>query len=122
MIGFKYFNEIFSNLSDENKKNILEKIFSIHNIIEYYYFKRDDLVFRIYADGVFYQFVFIFGNSKSSVFFQKKEEYRITCVYIYVFDYLNNRDNVSYRLFASILLSKSELEVYKLLSIFLWLV
>lgn len=119
MIGFKYFNEIFSNLSDENRKMILEKIFSIHNIIEYYYFKSNDLVFRIYADEIFYQFVFIFGNSNSSVFFQKKEEFRITCVYIYVFDYLNSGDSISYSFFTSILLSKSKEDVYKLLSIFL---
>ena len=121
MIGFKYFNDFFSKLSDKEKRKVLENIFSVHNILEYYIVVRNSkLFFRIYANGIFYQFVFIFDYSKDGIFFDVKEKNRISCSYIYVLDYLNSSDtSVLYSSFVNILLLTSEDDVEKARSIFL---
>ena len=121
MDGFKYFSNVFCLLSEDTKKEILEKIFSIKNIVEYYSFFNDSkLFFRIYANCTFYQFVFIFGNVDVIQCFRKNEMGRVVCYYIYVSDDFKNDISYFFSYFMLILLSSSELEVYKIFPIFLW--
>ena len=120
MDGFKYFSNVFCLLSEDTKKEILEKIFSIKNIVEYYSFFNDSkLFFRIYANCTFYQVVFIFGNVDVIQCFRKNEMGRVVCYYIYVSDDFKNDISYFFSYFMLILLSSSELEVYKIFPIFL---
>lgn len=60
MLIYEEFQELFNRYDEKRKKEILGNIFKIKDVSVYSIVERGDkIIFRLYARGVFYQFVFV---------------------------------------------------------------
>lgn len=85
MSDYDLFLMCFNNLSDCEKKEKLGDIFLIDDVSIYSVLcVGDEVIFRIYANGIFYQFVFISSNGFAV---KVSSNYQFVIARIYISDF-----------------------------------
>jgi len=86
MFGYDAFKNFFDSLDDGAKKRILGEMFDLENISVYSIEKRenDEIIFRIYAGNVFYQYIFTYQDNlkEGYVIVNKQDRMVLTRVYM----------------------------------------
>ena len=73
MFGFLIFQQVYFNLGEGCRNKVLGNVFGIDNVSVSGVFLRDDkAIFRLFSEGVFYQFYFIFEFGENRVFNSNK--------------------------------------------------
>lgn len=65
MLVYDEFLEWFNKYDEQKKKEILRDMFKLKDVSVYSVVEREDkIIFRIFASGIFYQFIFVSGDFK----------------------------------------------------------
>lgn len=92
MEGYQYFMSLFYQLDEQERKKFLERVFDVVDVSLYTIVKRENrCIFRIYANHIFYQFVFDGASSCKNKLFTVHKESRFVCYFFHA----NIRDSVS---------------------------
>ena len=110
MLGILIFQQVYFNLKNDCRNKVLGNIFGVDNVsISGIFIRGDVVIFRLFSDGVFYQYIFLFEDGKNQV---SSTSRIVNCTM-----YLNDKESNSfiYQLFQC----QSEYQVYQLLKHFL---
>lgn len=119
MIGTKLFQFVFSNLGEECRRKILRNIFEIQDVsIADISFREDKVIFRFFSDDVFYQFIFIFGNSNNKFISVSSSNRLFNCL-VFVNMYSSFYYNDYFEILVKVFQCQEEYQVYQLMSLLL---
>lgn len=116
MLGILIFEQVFLNLGEECRNRVLGNIFGITDVsVSDIFIKDDEIVFRLFSKGVFYQYIFKFGNGDNELF----RSQRIINRLIFISNYIEKeKDNFIY-LLVELFRSQNEYQIYQLMKNFL---
>lgn len=120
MFGILLFRSIIFNLGEECRRKILRNIFEIQDVsISDIGVREDRIIFRIFSDDVFYQYIFILGDKNNSKFVSISSSKRIFNCLIFIEGYsdLNTRDY--FEILIQIFQCQDEYQVYQLVKLLL---
>lgn len=119
MLALLVFCSVIENVGEECRNRILGNIFSINNVSISDFSIRDEyVVFRLFSDGVFYQYFFLIEREDGCIF-QIFSNDNIIQYFILISDYFEGCSNVSFALFMNLIDKGNEYEVYRRLHLFL---
>lgn len=71
MFGVLIFQQVFMNLQEDCRNRVLGNIFGICNVsASSISIREEEVIFRLFSDGVFYQFVFLLDGRNRGNFFK----------------------------------------------------
>lgn len=119
MFGASVFQLLYLNLGEQCRRKILGNIFGIINVsVVDFVVLEDNVIFRLFSDGVFYQFVFDFRDRGNDYFYKVFSGNIIQC-FIQGENYFN-LDGIQINNFLmEIFLCQDEYRVYQLVKLFL---
>ena len=113
MVNFWRFENIYLNLGDNCRNKILGNIFDITNVsVSNFIVEDNKIIFRIFANGIFYQYVFILGIGVNEIINGNK----VIChkIFIYNENMLDVNKSIYY-----LIQCQDEYQVYQLVKQFL---
>lgn len=90
MLGFLVFKDVYFNLGEECRNKILGNMFSIGGVsISDMIIRNKKIIFRLFSNGVFYQYIFVLEVGESKLLYGNKTVDCIMFVYDDKMDELN---------------------------------
>lgn len=118
MLGYRIFKQLFFHLEEETQVSILRNIFSLDFVSTFSFFVYNgNVFFRIYSEGVFYQFIFVFDSVCHSDSVLVSRSSKIVSSQIFLSNYVScveNRTQDYFSLFVELLLCQEERCIYLL--------
>lgn len=116
MFGILVFQQIYWNLGEECRNKVLGNIFGIDNVsVSGIFIREEEVIFRLFSEGVFYQYFFKLGSGRGSLFCSDKIVNRI----IFVDSYNKERKDDFIYLLIELFYCQNEYQVYQILKLFL---
>ncbi len=85
MLVYDEFLKWFNKYDEQKKKEVLGDIFKIRDVSVYSVVEREDkIIFRIFASGIFYQFIFVRGDFKEESFIRVDSGLKMVVYRIYM--------------------------------------
>lgn len=113
MFGILIFQQVFINLGEKCRNRVLGNIFGICNVsVSDISIRGNKVLFRLFSETVFYQFVFLLDQKEGDYFFKVSSSKNIVHSVISLSNY---DDNFIYQLFRCC----DEYQVYQLMRLFL---
>ena len=84
MKGYELFERYFNGLSEKQKEKALGNIFDVEFVsLAFVSFRKgifDKLLIRMFSNGIFYQYLFVFGMGSDKVFILEKSKKLVSYV------------------------------------------
>lgn len=118
MYGVLKFQNLYLNLSESCRNKILGNIFGITDVsIVDFNVRKRNVIFRVFSQGVFYQYVFDFNDEYRDSFINVTCSKGIVCYFISVRLWDNQFDLLS--LLIEIFKCQDEYQIYQLMRLLL---
>ena len=120
MFGILIFQQVFMNLGENCRNRVLGNIFDICNVsISSVSVREEEVIFRVFSEGVFYQFVFLLEGRNKGSFFKVCSGRNIVHSLILLSDYKdNNKNDFIYQL-IELFRGQDEYQIYQIMRLFL---
>lgn len=120
MFGALIFQQVFMNLKEDCRNKVLGNIFGICNVsVSNISVREEEVIFRFFSDGVFYQFVFLLEGRNKGSFFRVSSGQDIVQSLIILSDYrYGNESDFIYQL-VELFRCQDEYQIYQIMKLFL---